>query len=228
MHVFHVPIIIPAGWTLARFGISSTWNVRHLFLAFLLSGLAILSGWQVSLPTAALTLVYVLAATFYARGTAKELAERIRFSVRPISEGQGVLIMSLILMICGGMYLGCTMHIEREGFEIPQDYLNIFMEPMKEQILSQIPEDARQQAEAEFEEQFQSMINSLFDETIQSYQGYIPLAISVSLFFALQTITSMVLWLAPLVLNIIFLLLKALNVTRIVSETKQVQRLILD
>jgi uncharacterized protein len=37
---------------------------------------------------------------------ARELNERIRFSVRPISEGQNILLMILILIICGSLYFG--------------------------------------------------------------------------------------------------------------------------
>jgi len=197
-------------------------------LAFLLSGLAILLGWQVSLGTGVLTLVYVLAASFYANIVAKELNERIRFSVRPISEGRGMLMMALILVTCGGLYLGCSAHIEREGFEIPETYFNAFMEPMKEQVLAQIPEEERLQAGAEFEEQFQGMMENFFEETIKPYEQYIPLVITLGLFFPLQTITSLVSWLLPVVLSIIFSLLEALKVTRVVSETKEVQRLVVD
>ncbi len=197
-------------------------------LAFLLSGLAILLGWQVSLDTGVLTLVYVLAASFYANSVAKELNERIRFSVRPISEGRSMLMMALILVTCGGLYLGCSAHIEREGFEIPETYFNMFMEPMKEQILAQIPEEERLQAGAKFEEQFQGMMENFFEETIKPYEQYIPLVITLGLFFPLQTITSLVSWLLPVVLSIIFSLLEALKVTRVVSETKEVQRLVVD
>lgn len=199
-----------------------------VILIFTLSGVAMLLGWQVSVSNSVLILVYISVASFYAYNIARGLNERITFSVHPISESQGMLLMGLILVACGGLYFGCSTHIEREGFVIPESYMQMFVGPMREQVLAQMPEAERGQTQAEFEEHFQNMMDHLFEETVKPYEQYIPLAIAVGLFFTLQTAASLVSWIPSFLLSGIFPLLKTLKVTTVVIETEEVQRLIVE
>ena len=195
--------------------------------AFLLSGLTMLLGWQLSPISGTMTLIYVLGASFYTVGIAKELKERIRFSVRPISEGQGLLLMALLFVSCGSLYLGCSEHIKREGVTIPDTYIEMFMKPMKQQILSQMPEEQQEQAAAEMEEQFQGMIDRFLEETVKPYEQYIPLMIAGGLFFTLNTIMSFASWIPPILLKVIFPTLKGMKLIKEVSETKEVKRFVI-
>ena len=96
-------------------------------MAFTLSGLAMLLGWEVSVASVVLVLAYLLTASVYATGVARELNERIRFSTHAISQAQGLLLMALVLVACGSLYIGSAADIEREGFSIPRPYLKLFM-----------------------------------------------------------------------------------------------------
>jgi membrane protein implicated in regulation of membrane protease activity len=198
------------------------------FIAFALSGLSMLLGWQVTVGSGILVLVYLLAASFYAVRVARQMDERIRFSVRPISEGQGILLMALILVACGSLYLGYAAHIEREGFSVPEFYIEMFMKQMEEQVETPVPAEERQEAVAKFREEFRRAVGGILERTIKPYERFIPLAIAVGLLMSLVTITSLLAWVPTLALSVIFRLLTALGVTKVVTETQEVQRLIID
>ena len=91
-------------------------------IAFALSGLALLLGWEVTRQSAALALLYVLAAIAYAAITQGELAERIHFSVRAVTQNQLVLLVALLLVAAGSFYFGCATYISEEGLAIPEKY----------------------------------------------------------------------------------------------------------
>jgi len=197
------------------------------FIAFTLAGLAMLLGWQVAVPSGILVALYLLGAFVYAVGVARELNERIAFSVRPIAQGQGVLLMSLMLVACGSLYLGTAAHVEQEGFSIPESYLETLMEQMEKRIETQVPAEERAAAVAEFRQEFQRTVDEFLERTVKPYERFIPLGIAVSAFMSLLTITRLLAWVPTAVLDIGFRLLAALRVTETVLETREVQRLVL-
>ncbi|MCG2768460.1 MAG: hypothetical protein L6435_08775 [Anaerolineae bacterium] len=199
-------------------------------IAFALSGLAMLLGWkvQVALSSGILMAAYLAAAFLYAGGVATELNERVRFSVRPISDGQGTLLMALILVACGSLYLGYAPHIEREGFSVPDFYIETFMQQMEKQIEARVPAEQRQEVVAGFREEFGRAIDGFFERTLKPYERFIPLFIAASLFMPLLTITRLLAWVPTLSLSLLFPLLKGLGVVSVVTETREVQRLVID
>jgi ABC-type multidrug transport system fused ATPase/permease subunit len=201
-------------------------------IVFVLSGLAMLLGWQVATINAILVLVYALFAALYAVGVARELDERVRFSVRPIGEGQGMLLMALVLVACGSLYVGVAAHIEREGFSIPEPYIEMFVEQMERRTVASMSEEEREAPEfeahmAELRDGIRRNVNELFEHTLKPYEWLIPLAVAVGLFMSLLTITRLLNWIPTVVLSAVFPLLTALGVTRVVSETREVHRLVI-
>jgi hypothetical protein len=197
-------------------------------VAFVLSGLALLIGWRISILTGAFTLIYVLAGLFYTTGVDREMKERIRFSVRPISAGQTILSMSLILVACGSLYLGYKEHIDREGFSLPETYIEMFVDQMEKQVKPPDVEGVGDLAVAELREQIRQNIEDLIYERLMPYEAYIPLGLSVGVLMSLITITGLLLWIPMLFLRIIFSLLNALDVTTVVNEMQEVQRVVID
>lgn len=197
------------------------------FIAFALSGLAVLFGWHISAITGILAFVYILAGVVYIRSVDGQLNQQIKFSVRPISQSQGILLTVLILVACGSLYLGYAEHIEREGFSIPESYIEILMELMEKQIVARVPIGGGEVV-IQFREEFQKMIDSFIEGTVKPYERYIPLAIALGLFMPLVTITGLLTWVPALLLKVLFALITALGVTKIVTETREVQRLIID
>lgn len=196
-------------------------------IAFALSGLTTLLGWQVTVSSTILVLVYLLAASLYVMGVAREMNERIRFSVRPISAGQGMLLMGLVFLACGSLYLDYAAHIEREGFSIPESYIEMYMEQMEKRIEARVPAEERQEALAEFREEFRRSVDDFFERTVKPYERYIPLVLAAGLFTLLVTITRLLAWVPTIVLSVVFPLLAALGITNVVSETREVQRLVI-
>ena len=196
-------------------------------IVFALSGVAMLLGWQVTVGSGILALVYLIAASSYSISIVRELNERIRFSVRPIGRSQGMLLMALVLIACGSLYFGCATYIEREGFSIPEFYTEMFMKQMEKQIEARVPAKERREVMAEFRKEFQRGVDEFFESKVKPYEKFIPLAIAIGLFMTLVTITRLLGWVPTVFLSIIFPLLKVLGVTKVVSETREVERLTL-
>jgi hypothetical protein len=196
-------------------------------IAFALSGLAMLVGWRLAVVSSILVLVYLVAASLYVVGVARELNERIRFSVHSLSAGQDMLLMALVLVACGSLYPGYAAQIEREGFSMPESYIEVFMEQMEKQIEARVPAEERAEAVAEFRAQFRHAVDGFFEETVKPYERFIPLGVAAGAFMSLATITRLLTWVPTAVLSLAFPLLTALGVTKVVSETQEVQRLVI-
>jgi len=202
--------------------------VRVGYLAFVLSGIAILLGWRISIVAGAFALIYVLAGIVYTTSVDREMKERIRFSIRSVSAGQAILSMALILITCGSLYLGYKGHIDREGFSLPEPYIDLFLDQMEKQIKLPETEEAGDQVVAELREQLKQNTEDLIYEKLKPYEAFIPLGLSAGVFMSLMTITSILLWLPALFLGIIFSLLNVIGVTTVVTEMREVQRVVID
>jgi hypothetical protein len=198
------------------------------FIAFALSGFAILLGWQVTIVSGILVAVYLLAMCVYAVGVARELNEHVRFSVRSISAGQSMLLIALTLVACGSLYAGYATYVEREGFSLPEVYIEVFMEQVEKQIEARVPAEDRAEAVAAFREEFRRTIDVFFQQRVKPYEGLIPLGLAAGLFMPLVTITSLLAWVPTVILSLVFRLLTVLGVTKVVRETQEVERLVID
>ncbi|MGB5933561.1 MAG: hypothetical protein WBH57_10910, partial [Anaerolineae bacterium] len=144
-------------------------------VAFALSALAMILGWQVGIGPALLGLLYFLLSLPYARGVTRELNERLRFSVEPVSRGLSLLFMVLALVACGSLYLGYAAHIEREGFTLPPTFKEMMTRmtvvPIREAIEAQtdLTPQEKERALAEMEEGFEEMWMGPLEEMIKPY-----------------------------------------------------------
>jgi len=198
------------------------------FIAFALSGLAMLLGWQVAIVSGILVVVYLLAACAYAEGVVRELSERIRFSMRAIRAGQRILLMALALVACGSLYMGYAAHIEQEGFSLPEVYTEVFMEQLEKQIEARVPAEEREEVVSEFREGFQRIVDEFVEQGVKPYEWLIPLVVAAGLFMPLVTITGLLAWVPTAILSLVFRLLTVLGVTKVVSETQEIEKLVID
>jgi hypothetical protein len=196
-------------------------------IGFALAGLALLLGWELTVASGILVLLYLPAAAMYAVQVAKDTEERIRFSVRSINEGQGMLVMALVLVACGSLAIGCAEQIEREGFSIPKPYVEAFMEQMEKQVIARVPAQEAQAAVAGFREEFQRALDEFTERTIKPYEGLIPIAVGVGTFMTLATIGRLVVLLPNAILSLVFPLLAAVGITETVTEIRDVHRLVI-
>ncbi len=197
-------------------------------LAFVLSGLAILLGWKISILSGVLVLIYALAGIIYTMGVDREMKDRIRFSVRCVSTGQAVLSMSIILVACGSLYSGYKEHIDQAGFSLPEPYIEFFLDQMEKQIELPETEEGGDQVVTDLREQLKQNLEDMIYERLMPYEAFIPLGLSAGVFMSLLTLASLLMWLPILILRNIFSLLTSVGVISVVSEMREVQWLVID
>jgi len=203
---------------------------RPLWLAigaFALSALALLLGWQLSPASVVLALVYLLAGAAYVVMVDRELGQRIQFSLHPVIDAQSTLRLALILVACGSLYLACAPQIQQEGFAIPDEYLDPLADQMESQVLRSVPESQRSQVVDQFRQQFRSLADGLVARVLGRFERFLPALIVAGVFTSLVTLVSVLAWVPGLLLQLLLALLAALRITRVETETREVQRLIL-
>ena len=202
-------------------------------VAFALSALAMILGWQVGIGPVLLGLLYFLLSLPYARGVIRELNERLRFSVEPVSRGLSLLFMVLALVACGSLYLGYAAHIEDEGFTFPPIFQEMMTKmtivPMRESIEARtdLTPQEKERALAEMEEGLEEMWMGPLEEMIKPYERLIPVAVAVGAFMIFETILGFLSWIPRVILEVIFPILQITGVTKVVRETREVERLVI-
>jgi len=203
--------------------------VRPLWIcvvAFALASLAVLIFWGFDLIAILLALLYLLTGVLYSRGIAKGLDERIRFSVRPIQENQTPLAIVLVIAVCVLFYSGYAAQIEREGFTVPTGIIDAVAGITEDQIES-IPGLTPQDRE-ELLAELRQLIEQQLEDTIQPYRKLIPIVVAVILLSLLTTIVRLFSWFPALILKGVIAILTASHVVSVVTETREVERLIID
>ena len=201
--------------------------------AFLLASLALLLGWEVTIGTGVLALLYFLTLLLYTVRTARALDERVRFSVRALSDGHSLLFTVLALIACGGIYFGYAAKIEAEGFSIPSTLTDTFVEMIMQRVSAQMeaeelkPEEREKQL-VEIREQIERMWLEPVESSLKPYERFIPALLALGLFWTLRTLLSFLTWVPALVLRGLFPLLTSLGVTRVVREIREVERLVIE
>jgi len=196
------------------------------FIVFSLSGAALLLGWEIAWHSIALTVLYVVVGTAYVVGTENELRQRIKFSVRSVSEGQGVLLAVLLIVALGSLALGYHEHIRREGFSIPENYVSRTFEEVARRIALRAPVAEREAVQSEVRQQFRHMLDYML-QRLEPFERFLPLALTLSLFMPLWTITRLLSWIPMLILGGVFPFLRAVGIAKVTAETLEVKRLVL-
>jgi hypothetical protein len=209
--------------------------VRPLWVivaGFALSALAMVIALGPSVASVALGLVYLAAAAMYARSVVVELKDRLDFSVRPIGQGQGLLVLGLALLVGAGAALGYREDALHGGYIIPpafkQTASGMWSPFVESQIESQpgMPPADRAAALAQARQMFEESWEEL-EGKVEPYGPVIWVGVAVMLTGTLNTLLSFVSWVPLLVLSGVFPLLKLLGVVQVVTETKEAKRLIL-
>ena len=178
-------------------------------------------------------LVYVVASLLYAGRVIAELNNRVRFSVGPVAQSQTILLTTLAAVACASLYLGCAAQIEREGFSLPPTardaVTRMVMMPIERRIEGQagLTQDEKERILAEVRVEMERQWLEPMEETLRRYEPFVPVGIAGVLFMSLVSIARLLSWLPALVLGIVFLLLSALRVVHVATETREVERLTL-
>jgi len=114
------------------------------------------------------------------------------------------------------------------------------LEPILEAQLQEVPPEMREKAKAtflsqfrerkqaflsQFKGQFDEQFAKLFEESVKPYEKYIPIVLAISLFQPLLIITRLLSPVPVWILSAIFPLLRLVRITRVLTETREVERL---
>ena len=196
------------------------------FVAFGLSGAAMLLGWEISWRNMILTALYILGGAAYAAATQSELKQRIKFSVRPVAEGQSILLAVLLVVALGSLYFASAEQIRREGFSLPERYMNRLTEEVAKQLATKVPAGLREAVLREVKQQLGRVQDDML-QRVKRFERFIPVALALSLFTSLWTITRFLSWLPALILSVVFPLLRTVRIAKMTTETMEVSRLVL-
>ena len=200
--------------------------VRPLWLSiivFALSALAMLIAWEFSLVSGILALVYIALTSFYAWQIKRELANRIKFSMGPISQNQSILLLVLLAVACTSLYFGFAAQMPEEGISIPPSVMEMIIDLVDGQLPPDMDPVERATILAEIENQLQLWVSTY----IGPYQQYIPIAGAVAVFATLYTLTRLLSFIPTLLLRGIMPLLTVTGVIKRVPETVEAERLVL-
>jgi len=197
-------------------------------LAFGLSAGAMLVGWEFSLVSGIMALIYFLAASLYARGVARDMNQRITFSESSARVGRGMLLTTLALVVSGSFYASYAAHIAREGFTVPREYIQDMGQLVEQQVGAGLPELLREVVLSRLRESFETILGEYIEGLLMPYERYIPAALSFAVLITLMPILRLLSWVPTVVLSAVHAVLKALGITRIVHETVKVQWLVLE
>ncbi|MFH1484433.1 MAG: hypothetical protein ABIH46_00035 [Chloroflexota bacterium] len=205
---------------------------RVIILGLALSGVAMVLMMGMGILSPALGLVYVILGIGYARSVVGELNERLHFSVRPLREEQGTLILALVLLISASFALGYREDAMSGDFIVPPAYKKAVMEMIVPHLLfgieSQIGPGAGERAtrQEEVKREMEGFWAEI-EKMLQPYAEFVPVVLGLLALGAVKFVLGFLLWLPPLVLSVIFPLLKAAGVTQVVTETREMERLTL-
>jgi hypothetical protein len=136
--------------------------------------------------------------------------------------------MTLALVACGSLYMGYAAHIEQEGFSLPEVYIEALMEQLEKQIEARVPAEEREEVVGGVREGFRRTVDEFVEQRVKPYERLIPLVVAAGLFMPLVTITGLLAWVPTAILRLVFRLLTVLGVTKVVSETQEVETLVID
>jgi len=205
-------------------------------LIFLFAATTLLLSWKVSMGTGILALLYFLILLLYAVKTTKELEERVHFSVQAVAGGFPLLLTTLALIACSGIYFSYTTKIKVEGFSIPTTLTDTFTGIIMQRVSAQMrtetegalkPDEEEKQL-AEIREQIEGMWLKPLESRIKPYERFIPAALALGLFLSLRTLLVFFTWLPTLILRGLFSLITILNLAKVVRETREVERLVIE
>jgi hypothetical protein len=197
------------------------------WMAFALSAVAMLLGWGISLVSGVLVLIYFLAGSIYVNSVIRDMNRRITYSEKSTQMGQGLLLTALALVVSGSLYANYSMHIEQEGFTVPERYVQEVEQLVEGQVGDVIPEIVREPVLDRFRDTFQTILTDYFDNLLEPYEGYIALALGFIVLLILLPVLRLFWWIPSLVQTLIQVLFRALGVTQYVYQTMEVQRLVL-
>lgn len=233
-----------------------TWII---ILGFFVSSIVMFFAWGIDIFSAVSSIIYFFITIFYSLFVVRELNNRIRFSVRPMSEGQRSLLFGLILLISISFAFGYLDDSKKRNFVIPPKYKEMILNVVLPQLtggltsqiegqiggqLNELTSQVPPELQGELEEQGMSEgIEGLlpFDDLgkeveklwvdaesfLKPFRQLIALGFGLLTFLVLETTMALISWIIPLVLMIIFPILKVFGMAKEFKKMEEIKKLVL-
>lgn len=203
-----------------------------IVLASAFSAAGVVIGWRAGIISAAAAVVYAALLVAFAHAVIRELDARVEFSVKPVRDGQGILLAALALLVSISLAAGYWDDARRRGFVLPPAWRQTVLAAMLPRLEAAIEQRGEVSPEfraaivAEVRQRFESLWQNL-ETTLQPYARFAPIALAALSFWMLKTVLGFLAWIPPLILSGIFPMLTYLRLTETVAETREVRRLVL-
>ncbi len=150
--------------------------------------------------------VLLLALLFFVFGSFRSISEkedRIKInSIKIVKRGLPYIMTGLSLVIASAYYFSPLSMIGQEKIEIPRPFFNTIISPVIEVFEGQTGFDLRETRDTLYQ-----TINGEINKRSEPYKGFIPISLSVGVFFALKVISIPFIWLTILLASLIFKIL---------------------
>ena len=196
-------------------------------VALLLSGLALFFSWGVTVPHVWPTLLFVVAALSHAAITQSDVRRRIRFTVASVAASQLGFIVVLLSVAVMAFYMGAASHIQEEGFSVPERYSEQFAERLATRAAAPFPSLIQEQVYDTVRSRAAQSLTEELRRLMEPVAPHVPIMAALALFLLLLVVCYALSWLILPILWLVFVLFKAVGVTRIAAETMEVQRVVL-
>ncbi len=197
------------------------------FVAFGLSGVALLFGWGLTLRNIALSSLYVLAGVVYTVLTKRDLRQRISFSVRPVAGNWRFVTVVLLLLAVASFYFDFSEDVRDKGVSIPEKQVDDLTTDIAVDVVDGMPLSSLQALRQEGVKQVQRVLKEQLRSLVSKVEPYIPPMVAVLLFLLLFAVTWLLWWVPMLALSVLFAMLIWLRVAEMATETVEVQRWVL-
>jgi hypothetical protein len=202
-------------------------------LGFCLSSLAMLVAWGINIYTAIAALVYCLISIGFSITVVNEIKARLNFSIKPIQQGQNLLLFGLALMIGVSFALGFQEAGKQSGELFPSAYKERITDLITSRVEAQLEDQAGigQNESAMVLQGMQQGVDKVMaqaDTLLEPYAAYVPFIVGLLLVWILFPLLGILGFLPLRLLSGIIPLLKGIGVTHEVVEQVEARRLVLD
>ncbi|MBI4975403.1 hypothetical protein HZC20_01880 [Candidatus Peregrinibacteria bacterium] len=178
-----------------------------------------------------LVIIYFVFALLYSLSVKNKLENQIKFSIHPIADAQKILLIILAVMASSSVAFGYLNDAATRSFVIPPEvktsvnkFIESKMDAGSEQV--KIPEKDKKALAEKSKGEIEKMWTNL-ETRLKDGKNTIAIFLASAFFTILQLILIVFSFIPLLILRILFPLLKLIHVTRIVTETKEVEQLVL-
>jgi ABC-type transport system involved in cytochrome bd biosynthesis fused ATPase/permease subunit len=123
--------------------------------------------------------------------------------------------------------MGTASYTRREGFAIPERYSEEFAERLASRVAAPFPSLVQEQVHDAVRGHAEQLLTEELEQLMKPVTPYVPLTAALALFLPLLAVCYVLSWVVLPVLWLVLVLLRAVGVTRIETETIEVERVVL-